>query len=269
MAAAPPAHRCCTRRWRWPPGWRRRWSSTGDERAQLVPLRQRQLRFRPTPIFESVNYGWYMPHGFHTPAAGRHVRAALHAPPRRHQRDFGRVSVAARDFAATNPAAFFHGKPITLAEHQASRWICRAPAPARLLPGERRCGGDGHHLRRARARFQAGRPVLIKAGAQGISRRPADHDLAVSRRHHRPARDGAWWRASCGAAERPDAPDIQTAVIYDHFTPFVLQQLEEFGFCERGEAKDFVRAGHHARGGTVAAQYPRRPARRGLHPWQA
>jgi acetyl-CoA acetyltransferase len=45
--------------------------------------------------------------------------------------------------------------------------------------------------------------------------------------------------------------DVQTAVIYDHFTPFVLQQLEEFGFCARGEAKDFVRAGHHARGGSL------------------
>ena len=40
------------------------------------------------------------------------------------------------------------------------------------------------------------------------------------------------------------ADDIQTAVLYDHFTPFVLCQLEEFGFCDRGEAKDFVRDGH-------------------------
>ena len=31
----------------------------------------------------------------------------------------------------------------------------------------------------------------------------------------------------------------------------MLQQLEEFGFCERGQAKDFVRAGHHARGGRL------------------
>ncbi|MGE6443229.1 GTP-binding protein, partial [Pseudomonas bubulae] len=29
----------------------------------------------------------------------------------------------------------------------------------------------------------------------------------------------------------------------------VLPQLEEFGLCERGEAKEFIRAGHHARGG--------------------
>jgi acetyl-CoA acetyltransferase len=45
--------------------------------------------------------------------------------------------------------------------------------------------------------------------------------------------------------------DVQTAIIYDHFTPFVLQQLEEFGFCARGEAKDFVREGRHARGGPL------------------
>ncbi|WP_038861782.1 thiolase C-terminal domain-containing protein, partial [Mycobacterium avium] len=34
--------------------------------------------------------------------------------------------------------------------------------------------------------------------------------------------------------------DIQTAFIYDHFTPFVFVQLEELGFCGRGEAKDFA-----------------------------
>lgn len=47
------------------------------------------------------------------------------------------------------------------------------------------------------------------------------------------------------------AEDVQTAIIYDHFTPFVLAQLEEFGFCPRGEAKDFVRDGHIARGGKL------------------
>ena len=34
--------------------------------------------------------------------------------------------------------------------------------------------------------------------------------------------------------------DISTAFLYDHFTPFVLVQLEELGFCARGEAKDFA-----------------------------
>jgi acetyl-CoA acetyltransferase len=38
--------------------------------------------------------------------------------------------------------------------------------------------------------------------------------------------------------------DIQTAVIYDAFTPIVLWQLEAFGFCERGEAAAFVEDGN-------------------------
>ena len=45
--------------------------------------------------------------------------------------------------------------------------------------------------------------------------------------------------------------DIQTAIIYDHFTPLVLPQLEEFGFCARGEAKDFIRDGNIELGGRL------------------
>jgi acetyl-CoA acetyltransferase len=45
--------------------------------------------------------------------------------------------------------------------------------------------------------------------------------------------------------------DIQTAVLYDHFTPSVLPQLEEFGFCARGEAKDFICDGNIEIGGTL------------------
>ena len=47
------------------------------------------------------------------------------------------------------------------------------------------------------------------------------------------------WRQS---GLRPS--DMDAAILYDHFTPFVLSQLEELGFCERGEAKDFIVDGH-------------------------
>ncbi len=43
---------------------------------------------------------------------------------------FGHVAVVDRLHAARNPAACFHGKPITLADHAASRWIVE---PLRLL----------------------------------------------------------------------------------------------------------------------------------------
>ena len=45
--------------------------------------------------------------------------------------------------------------------------------------------------------------------------------------------------------------DMQCAVLYDHFTPFVLYQLEELGFCEWGEAKEFLRDGHIGPGGKL------------------
>ena len=45
--------------------------------------------------------------------------------------------------------------------------------------------------------------------------------------------------------------DIQTAFLYDHFTPFVLVQLEELGFCERGEAKDFATIANLSLGGRL------------------
>jgi acetyl-CoA acetyltransferase len=48
---------------------------------------------------------------------------------------------------------------------------------------------------------------------------------------------------------RPD--DIDTAFLYDHFTPFVLIQLEELGFCGRGEAKDFATVERLTVGGSL------------------
>jgi len=39
------------------------------------------------------------------------------------------------------------------------------------------------------------------------------------------------------------AKDMDVALLYDHFTPMVLMQLEEYGFCERGEGNDYVLSG--------------------------
>jgi acetyl-CoA acetyltransferase len=45
--------------------------------------------------------------------------------------------------------------------------------------------------------------------------------------------------------------DIRTAILYDHFTPYVLIQLEELGFCGRGEARDFIAGGAIELGGRL------------------
>lgn len=206
--------------------------------------------FGATPFFDNVNYGWYMPSGFHTPAAwvGMFARRYMHTYGATSE-DFGRIAVAVRDFAATNPAAFFHGKPITLEDHQKSRWICE---PLHLLDCCQESDGAVALVITSteRARDLKRRPVLIKAAAQGISE---GQQIMTSF-----YRDDITGLPEMGLVARQlwqqsglTPQDVQTAVIYDHFTPFVLPQLEEFGFCARGEAKDFVRAGHHARGGRL------------------
>ena len=206
--------------------------------------------FGNSPLFENVNYGWYMPYGFHTPAAwvGMFAQRYMHRYGATSE-DFGRVAVAARDFAATNPAAFFYGKPITLADHQASRWICE---PLHLLDCCQESDGAVAMVITSveRARDLRRKPVVIKAAAQGVS-----DGQQIMTSYYRDDITGLpemglvakqLWQQSGLSTE-----DIQTAVIYDHFTPFVLPQLEEFGFAKRGEAKDFIRAGHHQRGGRL------------------
>src|SRR5260370_9602997 len=67
---------------------------------------------------------WCMPFGLLTPASWISLNATRYT----HQygvtsADFGRAVVQLRAYAATNPAAWGFGRPITLADHQASRWI--------------------------------------------------------------------------------------------------------------------------------------------------
>ena len=146
-----------------------------------------------------------------------------------------------RQHAATNPAAWFYGRPITLAEHQASRWIVE---PLHLLDCCQESDGAVAVVVTSaqRARDLAQPPALISAAAQGAS---VGQMMMTSYYGDEPARlpamgvvaEGLWRMSGLGPA------DIQTAVLYDHFTPFVLIQLEELGFCPRGEARHFVSSG--------------------------
>ena len=66
----------------------------------------------------------YLPYGLDTPA--KMYALWFHAYMQRYgvtNEDFGRYTVVARQYAATNPNAWFYRRPITLEDHQASRWI--------------------------------------------------------------------------------------------------------------------------------------------------
>jgi len=197
-----------------------------------------------------VDFGWSSPFGLLTPASW----VAMFATRYMHEygatsEDFGRVSVADRKHAATNPRAFFYGKPITLQEHQESRWIVK---PLHLLDCcQESDGGQAlviTSLERARDLPQA--PAVIASAAQGSAE---DQQMMKSyyRRSITAIPEMGLVARQLWADTGLSARDIQTAVIYDHFTPLVLPQLEELGFCKRGEAKDWIRDGRIELGGEL------------------
>ena len=196
-----------------------------------------------------VDNGWHYPMGLGTPAAtvAMIARRYMHDYGATSE-DFGRVTVADRRHAATNPKAWFYRRPVTLAEHQASRWIAE---PLRLLDCCQESDGAVALVVTSvdRARDLPQRPAVIRAAAQG-----SGPDQFVMTSYYRDelglpemgvvARQ-LWRQAGIGPQ------DVRLAVLYDHFTPFVLLQLEELGFCPRGEARHFITGGAIELGGQL------------------
>jgi acetyl-CoA acetyltransferase len=195
-----------------------------------------------TATSTGLDYSWSHPVGLSTPAAevAMVARRYMHAYGAT-SADFGRVAVAMRRHAASNPKAWFYRRPITLAEHQASRWIVD---PLHLLDCCQESDGAVAVVvtSAARARDLPHRPALISGAAQGAGPDQFSmtsyyrDDLAALPEMGLVARQ-LWAQSGIGPA------DVRFAVLYDHFTPFVLIQLEELGFCPRGEAAAFLADG--------------------------
>jgi acetyl-CoA acetyltransferase len=186
---------------------------------------------------------WCSPFGVLTPASWMSLNATryMHAFGVE-SADFGRAVVQLRAYAANNPAAHFYGRPITLGEHQASRWI--AEPSIRLFDCCQETDGSvALVMTRAERAAEARSPVVIAAAAgAGL------FEEEIASNHYRPnleVMDG-----SVALGERLfggfgiDRGDIDVAMIYDAFSPMLFMQLEALGFCGLGEAKDFVADGH-------------------------
>ena len=182
----------------------------------------------------------YAPFGLMTPAAWvalhAHRYMSTYGVTNEH---FGKIAVVDRAHAARNPKAWFYERPITLEDHQNSRWIVE-PVLRLLDCCQESDGGVALVVTTVeRARDLAQPPAVITAASQG-----AAYDGEVMTSYYRDDITGLpemgvvartlWMESGLGPS------DIQTAFLYDHFTPFVLVQLEELGFCGRGEAKDFA-----------------------------
>jgi acetyl-CoA acetyltransferase len=156
------------------------------------------------------------------------------------------VALTARRHAQLNPKAYMNGRPLTSVDYQASPVlvvpfrkfdICLetdgAAAVLIVAPDETR------DLRK--------RAIAIAGGAEGhpdspddLANRPDILDMGIKKAAKR-----AFEMAGVTRNE------IDFAEIYDCFTFIVLRQLEEMGFCKRGEATEFVKNERIALGGSL------------------
>ena len=190
---------------------------------------------------------FYLPYGFAAPPQWYSLMA------RRHMHEFGTtseqlgaVAVAMRKHAQQNPAAIMHGKPMTMADYLASPMIT---APYRLFDCCLETDGAAAVIVTSaeRAKDFAKRPVSIMGAASG---RPYPADEITNRRDiFETGLTLAAPEAFAMAGVRPK--DVHFAEIYDCFTFEVVQQLEETGFCKRGEGGAFVEGGRIEAGGEL------------------
>ncbi|MEA3135140.1 MAG: 17-hydroxy-3-oxo-4-pregnene-20-carboxyl-CoA lyase, partial [Gammaproteobacteria bacterium] len=216
-----------------------------------------QYRFGQNTTTNTISAGvgagsmlWGVPFGAMTPACW--LALQTHPYMQRYgvtNRDLGHLSVQQRAYAATNPKAWFYGKPITLEDHQNSKWV-QEPVLRMLDCCQESDGGVAllvTTLERARDLKQP--PVKLAGATQSM---PFESEV-VSNVYH----DDLTVMPESTTAKRLYAQtgmgpaDIQAAMLYDAFTPFVFTQIEAFGFCGRGEAKDFIRSGEIAINGRL------------------
>ncbi|MEI8164006.1 MAG: transporter [Betaproteobacteria bacterium] len=190
---------------------------------------------------------YYMPYGYTAPPQWYALMA------RRHMHEFGTtseqlgaVALAMRGHAQLNPAAMMCGKPMTMADYLASPMISD---PYRLLDCCLETDGAAAFVVTSaeRARDLAQRPVKVLGAAAGQPY-PAD-EITNRREFHRIGLTSAAAEAFRQAGVTPGDADF--AEIYDCFTFEVIQQIEEAGFCARGEGGAFVENGGISLGGRL------------------
>ncbi len=190
---------------------------------------------------------YYLPFGFTAPPQWYSVLA------RRHMHEFGTrseqlgaIALTMREHAQLNPKAVMHGKPMTLDDYMASPMLAD---PYRFFDCCLETDGAAAVVVTSaeRARDLSAQPVRILAAACG---QPYPADEITNRRDiFKTGLSIAAPEAFGKAGLTPS--DVDFAMIYDCFTFEVLQQLEEMGFCKRGEGGPFVEGGRIAFGGEL------------------
>lgn len=197
----------------------------------------------PMMSSDLIHWSWYQVYGMMTPVSWVTLIA------NKYMHEYGvtsehlaEVAMAQRDYALNNPAAFGYDRPLTLEEYMNSRMVS---SPLRLYDCCQESDGGCALLITSteRARDLRQPPAVIRAVSQASTRGQEQmtsyyRDDLLSL----PEMELAARRVYAMSGLGPD--DIDAACLYDAFTTEVVMQLESFGFCATGEAKDFIADGH-------------------------
>jgi acetyl-CoA acetyltransferase len=195
----------------------------------------------------AIAWDYYLPQGLTVPPQWYALMA------RRHMHEYGTtheqmgaVAIAMRRHAQLNPAALMHGKPLTMADYLASPMLAD---PYRVNDCCLETDGAAACIVTTveRARDLGKTPVYIMGAAAGQPY-PAD-EITNRKDFHRTGLSIAAPEAFRMAGVTP--ADADFAQIYDCFTFEVIQQIEEAGFCARGEGGPFVENGAIELGGRL------------------
>jgi acetyl-CoA acetyltransferase len=206
---------------------------------------------QPNARVTPPGWNWYLPFGLDTPAKvyALQFQRYMHEFGLTNE-DFGRYTVVARKHAATNPNAWFYQRPITLDDHQNSRWIVE-PIIRLLDCCQESDGGVAIVVTAAERAGDLPNPaVRIASIADGHLMNGSVmfnyyHPSLAEFPEARFLADQLYAMAGVGPA------DIDAAMIYENFSPIVFLQLEGLGFCGKGEARDFVADGNIELGGRL------------------
>jgi acetyl-CoA acetyltransferase len=153
------------------------------------------------------------------------------------------VAVACRKHASLNPAAQMR-KPITIDDVLVSRMIAD---PLHLLDCSLISDGGAAFIMTSaeRARDFKQKPVYLLGVGEGHSHEHVTQALDLTTSAAKEAGARAYAMAGLG----PN--DIDVAELYDCFTPVVIIELEDLGFCPKGEGGRFVESGQIELGGKL------------------
>jgi acetyl-CoA acetyltransferase len=198
----------------------------------------------------STDIPWCFTYGAMTPMSWQALNARVYMDKYGvTNEDFGRVVVQQRDYAATNPNAHFYERPITLEDHQSSRWIIE-PVLRLFDCCQESDGGVAIVLTSLERARDLRQPSVAVVATQG-----GGHGAQIATNHY--AEDLSKMGEAFTAAKRLyrladlQPRDIDAAMLYEAYSCAVHLQLEAYGFCGLGEAKDFVNDGHLALDGAL------------------